>query len=366
MSWQRLLDVATAIAVGVLTAAHANSSAVGLLPSGFGLPVAVVVGAVFVVRRRAPLAATVVAVVAMVGVGAAAPIAVATYTTARRYGARRHTWIAGAVGALAVVVPWGAWDRGDIVFGAFVAATFVALPLLFGLWLAQRAELLASLRARADDAERERDLRAGLAVDAERARIARELHDVVAHRISQITVQAGALEVTADAAAARTAAAVRETGALALAELREMLGVLRTDDQAPLRPSPTLHSVAELVDDAVAAGQQIDLAMAPVLPVVSDNVARAVYRLIQESLTNAAKHAAGAEVHVSIRAQSHDLLVAVRNGPGERTALPGAGVGLIGMRERVELAGGRLEAAPRADGFVVEARFPLETETRTQ
>ncbi|QOW36178.1 hypothetical protein KP696_00095 [Nocardia seriolae] len=247
----------------------------------------------------------------------------------------------------------------------------------------QRAETLAALRERAEQAERERDLLAAAAVEAERLRIAGELHDIVAHRISQITVLAGALEVSAEGKPAEIAGTIRTTGSRALTEMRELLGLLRSaedapaqgdssaagsvgtgtgGEHAPLRPAPDLGAIAELVAHAVAAGQRIDLTLPDPLPETSGPVGRAAYRIVQEALTNAAKHAAGAEVRAALTVVDGVLNVDVRNGRGEHTPLAaqGSGFGLLGMRKRVELAGGSLHSGPLAGGgYVVHATFPL-------
>jgi signal transduction histidine kinase len=274
--------------------------------------------------------------------------------------------------AVVTSVPWGVPDAvnvHELLGRGTIVLAFVAVPLLFGLWMAQRQQLVTSLRERAEQAERERDLRSAHAVAEERTRIARELHDVVAHRISQIAVLTGAFEVTANGNAARVAESIRSTSTSALEEMRELLGVLRRGAEvAPLHPAPTLNGVGELVDDASAAGQTVRVDQPDELPSVTGSVGRAVYRLVQESLTNAAKHAPGAEVEVTLHDSERELTVSVGNTTGVPAALRAtpmveSGFGLAGMRERVELAGGRLAAGPRPDGgFMVTASFPKESQ----
>ncbi|MET8426967.1 histidine kinase [Nocardia sp. NPDC004860] len=360
-----ILDVVLAALFGVAGFEEVHTSAIGLLPAAAGPPVAVVAGIALLARRFRPLPVLGVALLGQLLVGAFAPMLLAIYTVARRYGNRRPTWSAALASVIVAVVPWGAGSWWELFFHRGVIVTVgLALPLLLGLWTNQRAETLAALRERAEQAERERDLRAAAAVEAERLRIAGELHDIVAHRISQITVLAGALEVSADGKPAEIAGTIRATGSRALTEMRELLGVLRARDggeAVPLRPVPDLGAIAELVAEAVAAGQQVDLSLPPDLPPVPGPVGRAAHRLVREALTNAAKHAAGAEVRVALTVAGDRLDVDVRNGPGERTALAaqGSGFGLLGMRERVELAGGTVHSGPLAGGYRVHATFPL-------
>lgn len=364
-----VLDVVLAVLFGVAAIHDARISAVGLLPAAAGPCVAAGAAIALLGRRRWPISVLALTVLAQMLVGATWPMLPALFTVADRYGNRRRTWWAAA-GALAVAaVPWGpAWSITWMIDHAPFDLALPTAALLLGLSLHQRRQLITGLRERAEQAERERDLRAAAAVEAERLHIARELHDIVAHRISQITVLAGALEVSAHGQVAESAAVIRRTGAQALNEMRDMLGVLRWNshsggsEQAALRPAPDLSAIVELVDAAVAAGQRVDVLVPPELPAVTGPVARAAYRLVQESLTNAAKHAAGAAVRISLTVHDNDFEVDVRNGPGDRSpiAAHGSGFGLAGMCERVELAGGTLHSAPLATGgFRVHARFPM-------
>ncbi len=339
----------------------------GLVPYGWATTVTVAaVSLALLVRRRFPVAAALVAVFAAVATAAwfAAPLT--SYTVASRRGNSRLTWLIVAASAVAIAVPWGTpFDGSDLWFGAVMAVAIVGFPVLLGLWVRQRRQLLASLRDRAEQAERERDLRAATAIAEERARIARELHDVVAHRVSQIAVQAGALAVSSDGRAAEVAEGIRGTSTAALEEMRELLGVLRQGaGAAPLHPAPTLAGLRPLVDEAVVAGQRVRLTLPDQPPDVPGSVGRAIYRLVQESLTNAAKHAPGAEVDITLAMDDGGLTVRSRNTPGVPAALragppPGSGFGLTGMRERVALARGTLAVGPTPDGgFCVTARFP--------
>lgn len=369
-----ILDALLALGFGWLALHDVRTSAIGLAPAAVGPAFAVLAGLALMVRRRFPIPVLAITALAEIAAGASAPMVLGVYTVANRFGNRAVTWWCGAGALVVAVVPWGPPPDSTALLRAPVVAVLLAFPFLLGLWVNQRRELVTGLRERAEQAERERDLRAAAAVEAERIRIARELHDIVAHRISQITVQAGALEVSTDGRPAEIAATIRATGVRALDEMREMLGVLRSDtgsvadpdgpsaDRAPVRPAPDLAAVTELLDAAVAAGHRVRLRVPDPLPEVPGPVGRAVHRLVQEALTNAAKHAAGAEVRVTIGWRAGVLDVDVRNGPGRVGALAahGSGFGLVGMRERVELAGGTLRCtAMPSGGFVVYARFPV-------
>ncbi|GAB4583959.1 sensor histidine kinase [Nocardia sp. IFM 10818] len=450
-----ILDVLLALFFGFMAFGDVQRTSIGLLPAAAGPPLAIVAGAALLFRRNRPLPVLAVTVAADILVGATWPMLLAMYTVANRYGNRTRTWLATAAAIGVAVIPWGTSTTPSLfLHRGTIILLLILVPTLIGLWTNQRAQTLDSLRERAEQAERERDLLAAAAVEAERLRIAREMHDIVAHRISQITVLAGALEVSSTGKPADMAGTIRETGAHALAEMRELLGVLRqsdaeagrtpetslprvdhrgagerartggaqpaaaerskvaqqstedtgtgsvdrsvgrqpvgadrsgatrperardagpgavrpetsavgADERAPLRPTPNLAAIAELVEKAVAAGQLVDASLPAQLPAVPGAVGRAAYRVVQEALTNATKHAAGAEVRVSVVARADSLEVDVRNGPGERTALAaqGSGFGLVGMRERVELAGGALHSGRTpSGGFAVHASFPL-------
>ncbi|MCK2220702.1 histidine kinase [Actinomadura sp. ATCC 31491] len=247
-----------------------------------------------------------------------------------------------------------------IVLGALLLTVYA-----WGIVVRARRQLIWSLRQRADAAAEQ-------ARQAERERIAREMHDVLAHRVSMLSLHAGALEFRPDAPAAdiaRAAGAIRANAHLALQDLRQVIGVLRHpgaggDDPVPERPQPTLADLPSLVEECRQAGMDVRLeqraAGAP------DGLGRNVYRIVQEALTNARKHAEGEPVTVTVTgAPGEGLAAEVRNPLGDPLAhrhaprLPGAGAGLIGLAERAELAGGRLEHGPTPEGqFVVRARLP--------
>jgi signal transduction histidine kinase len=241
--------------------------------------------------------------------------------------------------------------------------------LLTGAHLGARRELVEVALDRARTAEREQALTAGAARAAERTRIAREMHDVLAHRISLVALHAGALTYRDDltrAETTETAGVIQDNAQLALAELREVLGVLRAGgDSSPgggstEPPQPTLTEVPALLADAREAGSAVRLDSAIALPDVPETVSRTAFRIVQEALTNARRHAPGTPVTVRLnRADSHLELVISNPGvipPGAGTS---AGMGLAGLAERAALAGGTLTAGGEPDGFfVVRSRLP--------
>jgi signal transduction histidine kinase len=248
-------------------------------------------------------------------------------------------------------VPWSGVAFGVVVF--------------FAVWYAGRRLRLRSERAALQERElREREDRI---VAEERSRIARELHDVVAHRVSLMTVQAGAAKtVAADdpVAAARAMGAVEEAGRQALDELRYLLGVLRpsavADDTAP---QPGLADLPALVARMREAGLDVDLVVDVGLNGgLPARVQLSAYRIVQECLTNVVKHAGpGARTGIRLTTEGRELVLEVRDDGSGGTSLPGAGHGIVGMRERAQLLGGTLDVGPRPDGgFAARARLPLD------
>jgi signal transduction histidine kinase len=249
-----------------------------------------------------------------------------------------------------------------------VAGPDVIIAIAFGVGVtfARMRRHTETLREQAERAECERREAAERAAAAERARIARELHDVISHDVSLIVLQAAVeRRVHRDGGAtAQAFATIESSGREALAELRRMLGVLRKDDgDAPLRPQPGIADLPELVEQARAAGVPVDVVVDGAPVPVPPGLDIAAYRIVQESITNAAKHAAGAAVTASLRYEDGALAIDVVNAVGRHSPtrpLPDGGHGLIGMKERVALFGGTLEASPVEDGgFRVRARLPL-------
>ncbi|GAA1034164.1 MULTISPECIES: sensor histidine kinase [Amycolatopsis] len=357
-----LIDLAVALAVLGLTLT-------GELPDAnrpWFWPIAVaVMFAAVLLRRRFPLSAMLVSV----GVALATPpfwgTSVTLYTVASLRGPRWPT----AVAVLAEIGLMVSFSRlsGPPDWKTFGLALvlMVVVPTLAGLWMHQRAALLAALRDRAEQAERERDLLGERAVAAERRRIAREMHDVVAHRVSIVALQAGALSVRAkEEETVQLAEIIRESSSAALNELRDILQVLRDDGPEPRSlPDPTLGGVRQLADDLVAAGARVRADLPDPMPDVPDPIGRAAYRIVQEALTNAAKHAPGTTIDVRLSTSDEGLVVEVANPLADSAGLPGAGYGVIGMRERATLTGGTLRAGPDgAGGYRVRAAFPLRAE----
>jgi signal transduction histidine kinase len=233
-----------------------------------------------------------------------------------------------------------------------------------GLLVRSQQRLVASLRERAREAEERHRLQAEESRYAERERIAREMHDVLAHRLSLLAVHAGALEVrrSAPEAERRAAGVVRECAYGALEDLRAAIGMLRDDRPADAdRPQPTLTDLPALIEQSRLAGTPVTLdSYLADLAAVPDGAGRHVYRVVQEGLTNARKHAPGEPVRV--RLAGGDSLVAEitnRVSTATVTSLPGAGSGLTGLRERMNLVGGRLEHGRSAAGeFRLRAEVP--------
>jgi signal transduction histidine kinase len=287
-------------------------------------------------------------------------------TTQRR---RSHQGAYAAAAAAAVLIPgavaavlYASDVDNHLLETAATAALLVGLPLVAGLWVTARRQLLAGLRERAHRLEAEQAARTDQARAEERARIAREMHDVLAHQVSLIVLHAGALEVNApNEHTAATAALIRTTGRQALTDLRQVLGMLRTTE-ATLTPQPTLADLDTLLEQSRAAGIPVhrhDEGEPRPLP---PTVQRAAYRTVQEALTNVHKHAGDAATDVTIHYQPDDLQITVANtAPTQPTnhSVPGSGLGLAGLRERIELLGGHLHARQRLDGgFTVHARLP--------
>jgi signal transduction histidine kinase len=254
------------------------------------------------------------------------------------------------------------------LFQAVFGSLIVAIAVGWGLFVRARRELERSLRDRAERLEAEQRLRVEQARDAERRRIAGEMHDVLAHRVTLLAVHAGALEFRPDAPPeeiAEAAGVIRSSAQVALQELREVVGVLRADHRGTEPPQPTLDAIPALIEESRAAGMhvrsRIDVAGGEA------TVGRTAYRVVQEGLTNARKHAPAAAVEVSVIAPNGALVVEVRSRPSTSApaALAGAGTGLIGLAERVSLAGGKLSHGREADGdFRLRATLPLVPDQR--
>jgi signal transduction histidine kinase len=271
---------------------------------------------------------------------------IAVYSVAAHATSRRGL-VGGAV-AMSGAVAWGGFVLGPAI-GA-------------GAWAAGR--YVRQNRLRADTAERDRDAEAERAVQRERARIARELHDVVSHAMSTIIVQAGAERVALAAgrnSTPQTLADIERIGRQAMIEMRRLLGVLRDGEvELSLAPQPGLGQLDALVESMHASGLEVAVSVHGRPVPLAPGLDVSAYRIVQEALTNVLRHAGDttATVEIRYRPDEVDIEISDRGRGGDPS--PG-GNGLIGMRERAALLGGRLEAGPRADGgFAVAARIPLE------
>jgi signal transduction histidine kinase len=293
-------------------------------------------------------------------------LAIAYAVAGTRYGTPRLWWM----GALTLIPVW-LWTPGKPPDWAYPLRVTIVLAAATGVlyaagrWRRDRLALTAQRRQVREQAELARLRGERSAVLEERARIAREMHDVVAHHMSMIAVQAETAPYRLpglSGPAEQEFAALSQAAREALADMRRLLRVLRDEDHAGERsPQPGLADVPALADTARRAGAEVILAMPPPGTEVPPAVALTAYRIIQESLSNAGRHAPGAPVRIEIETGNGTIRVDVINGAGGTRQVNGngqAGHGLAGMRERVALLGGRLEAGPRDGGFAVRAELP--------
>ncbi|MFF3636381.1 sensor histidine kinase [Streptomyces sp. NPDC002250] len=381
------------------------------VPVSVGIVFGLIAGSVLLVRRKWPIAVVLVAIaITPAQMGFLMGI-VGLYTLAACELPRRIiVALAGMslVGTMVVTFVRVRQDmaRGDLTLGdwfvPFASITtslgLTAPPVLLGLYVGARRRLMESLRERADSLERELQLlaeraeeRAEWARNEERTRIAREMHDVVAHRVSLMVVHAAALQAVArkdPEKAVKNAALVGDMGRQALTELREMLGVLRAGEDAGRRAAavplaavgaavvraaskaaeeegPCLSELEELVGQSAAAGMVVDLSVEGEVRSYAAEVEQTAYRVVQEALTNVHKHAGGAKTYVRLAHRVGEIAMQVENGPppepGSASAagLPSGGNGLVGMRERVLALGGVFVSGPTdVGGFRVSAVIP--------
>ena len=274
---------------------------------------------------------------------------------------RRRVVLAG----LALVPPWSAailiFSDDRTLLNAEIPKNlaFVAAPLLLGAAVRNRRDYLAALVDRAETAERTRDEEARRRVGEERLRIARDVHDVVAHAMVAINVQAGVGAHLLDRdpeQARRTLKDIEKVSGEALSDLRSTLGMLREDaaedDGAPVRPAQGLRELDELGESLRTAGIEVDLDVDPATATLPASVTSTGYRIVQEALTNVVRHAGGSHARVRVTRGADALVIEVDDDGGDEAsaAPPGAGQGVRGMRERAQAAGGTLEAGPQAGG----------------
>ena len=328
-------------------------------------------------RRRFPFAAPVFAFAVQAAASAADP-ALGVETTGL-VALLLSFWVVGAENERGQAIAGAAIGFASI---AVVAELDVRVGLENAVWgiilgsvvcliayaLQRRAKRAAELEERASRLERELKERAHAEVLAERTRIARDLHDLVAHSVSLMTVQAGAarLLLPSDPARARESLrSVEETGREALADLRRLFGIVRGEEgDAALAPQPGLARLDALLEQSRKAGLPVEVAIEGKRRMLPPGVDLTAYRIVQESLTNALKHAGPACAQVTIR-YGREVLDLEITDDGRRTRNgEGTGHGLVGMRERVALYGGEFEAGPRRrDGYAVRARLPIEAES---
>jgi signal transduction histidine kinase len=368
VAWDRLLAGGLGLAAQIeLWVTHAWGD-----PTPITFAVAVAGTAPLLWRRRQPIAVVTIVLLAVVA-GALADgsgtdgFSLAVAAMVAVFGAGAYAGSAPALGTAAVIIG-GGWlwtyldpnsdgmDVGDFLYVAFL----VLVPLLAGAAVQRRRSRESELEDLVVRRERERDELAVAAVAEERARIARELHDVVAHAISVIVLQARGARHAESAERDDALDAIESTGATALAEMRRLLHMLRADDEdLALAPQPSLAHLELLVSQVRDAGLPVDLRVEGERRELPPGVDVSAYRIVQEALTNALKHAGPAEARVWIRFQPDALELEIADtGTGSSNGI--GGHGLAGMRERVAVFGGELESGPRpGGGFTISARLPL-------
>ncbi|MDN3023123.1 histidine kinase [Streptomyces sp. S.PB5] len=384
------------------------------IPRAAGIVFGLLAGSALLVRRKWPIAVVLVSIAITPAQMGYLMAIVGLYTLAaselprRIIGSLAGMSLVGQMIVMFVQLRQGAHSGDGLELGEWfvpfaavtIAIGLTAPPLLLGLYVGARRRLMESLRERADSLERELQLlaeraeeRAEWARNEERTRIAREMHDVVAHRVSLMVVHAAALQAVArkdPEKAVRNAALVGDMGRQALTELREMLGVLRSGDggkgvradSVPLAAvgvaaaaaasravdesdGPCLSELEELIGQSAAAGMVVDLTVEGDVRVYGADIEQTAYRVVQEALTNVHKHAAGAKTHVRLAHRRSEIAMQVENEPPPEVSvassarLPSGGNGLVGMKERVAALGGVFVSGPTdAGGFRVSAVIP--------
>ena len=383
--WGLLFDLVTTLLVACGSVLAAGFQPPWSLMSHFGATLngflAFLLALPILFRRRYPALLTVLGAVTNLLTANVALLPVGVYALAK-YGASRQRLVSLSLFACACAVPLGAVlvaARGTFsgithllansIGVILLVATFqVLVPALLGMYAGARRQVVENLRDRNTRLVREQHLLTEKVRLEERTRIAREMHDVVAHRVSLMVVHAGALEVgmVGNERASNAAHLIGEIGRQALDELRQVLGVLRMSEErepAPLTPQPTLTDLTALVEQSRETGMTIDFEVLDGPHPVGRTVERTAYRVVQEALTNVHKHAGDPGTLVRLRYRPDGLDVLVENDPpsGPPAAqLPSGGHGLVGLRERVTVLGGTFEAGPRpSGGFRVFAVIPV-------
>jgi signal transduction histidine kinase len=329
----------------------------------YGVPIAVLQVAPLLFRRRYPVAVLAVvaaawaAEIAVYSAGVPVAAAVATFTAAVQV-SRLESLVAAAIAAAGVALTALAVEGFNTALQALIA---FGVTWVLGDSLGTRRAYTRALEERAERLERERERESARAVAEEQARIARELHDVIAHNLSVMVVQAAAANDVFDARPDRAREALRTieaTGRSALTELRRLLGGVRGDG-ADFTPQPDLGQLDELIDQVRAAGLQVVLSIEGEPRPLPAALELSAYRIVQEALTNTLKHAHASRADVALRYRDEALDIEIRDDGTGNGDGPESGHGLIGMRERVGIFGGSLAAGPvPGGGFAIAARFP--------
>ena len=368
----RWFDLALAVTFGLVSLIEL------LTPADAGdvaLPAVLVVVAcsTLVIRRKHPVAAVAITAAALLAASSAdlkgdfPPASAVPVTFILAYSCGAHApfrrglaAIAGLIAAMQVSMGFSDFPNVEILFT-------VVPPWWVGWEVGRRRRLVSALDERTRELEAEEETFVALSVRRERARIARELHDIVAHHLAVIVVQAGAgrMAVTADGAApVERLESIRQSGEHALAEMSRLVDIIHADSIAGLDGADRLIA---LVEDAQAAGLRVDVTPPPGEVRLPAEIEDDALRVIQEGLTNAVKHAPGARVSIRVAAGDDSLEIEVRDhggGTASGLARTGAGLGLTGMRERIESLGGSLEAGPCPDGgWRVGARLPAAAQS---
>ncbi|MFI6049743.1 sensor histidine kinase [Streptomyces violascens] len=364
-AWPRQAPVVLPVLLGLVDALLVHGRDIGL-----GMAAGVFAAVALVARRRTPVVGFLATLPGLyLGYVWFAPL-IALYTVAATRVQHGLLVVFGGLFAVARFLPYPLAEISqassrEIGLAVIDTCGAVAVPVALGLLARTRRELLANLRVLQSSRAAERRLLSDKVRAEERARLAREMHDVVAHQVGLISMKAGALQfTTADAEAKEDARDIRELSSRTLDELRHMVGVLRAEDSGTLEIAPPLRlsDVPRMI-----ARSELDVAyrneVPPEMP-LPEAVERAAYRTVQEALTNAGRYAPAARILIRLTLEESALRVEVRSGPAGPGGIPqpraGGGHGLAGLKERAHSVGGTLEAGPTSDrGFLVSALLPL-------
>lgn len=382
-AWRPLLATALDPAIAVLVVGLGLVSAVlvpeaiGAMPLGLALVLAIAMGVAVAVRRRWPMA-VLVATAGLLLVGqtygtslnfGGFALLIAVFTVATETPRRTSLVVLAALPAYLVVAVLIFNTAHPNPTPTVLADLVTAIAIYGTAWLVgdslrSRRARTAALEARAAQLERDQEQAARVAVQNERALIARELHDVVAHSVSVMIIQAGAARLVMDeqpAEARASLASIEATGREALAEMRRLLGVLRSDGgPAPLAPQQGLANLGQLIANARSAGVTVELSIEGDPRPLAPGIDLTVYRIVQEAVTNTIKHAGPTRATIRLAYEPSAVVVDVRDAGARSTAeTVGTGHGLLGMEERVRIYGGALDAGPSPDGgFAIHALIP--------